>query len=380
MIGRIVIEDLRPRTTTGCYPAKAVVGESVPVTVAIYKDGHDILAAQVTLVADDSADLGAAEPVAMALVDEGRDRWVAVLTPSAMGPHQVIVEAWTDRQATWAHKTEAKLNAGQAIDVEIAEGRALFAGRDDAALAGLQQGSVAVALATPLPGPEGAADLTTSPPLALWVDRPLALVGAWYELFPRSYGGFKGAEARIPAVAAMGFDVLYLPPIHPIGVTERKGPDNTLDAGPDDPGSPWAIGSAEGGHTAIDVSLGTYDDFSHLVETAREFGMEVALDYALQCSPDHPWVTEHPEWFHHRPDGSIAYAENPPKKYQDIYPINFWPEADADRVALWEACKGILDFWMEKGVAIFRVDNPHTKPIPFWAWIIPAVHEPSIPM
>jgi starch synthase (maltosyl-transferring) len=292
-----------------------------------------------------------------------------------MGHHQVIVEAWTDRQATWAHKTEAKLNAGQAIDVEIAEGLALFAGRDAAAVAELQRGSVAIALATPLPGPEGTVDLTASDPLALWVDRPLALVGAWYELFPRSYGGFKGAEARIPAVADMGFDVLYLPPVHPIGVTERKGPDNTLGAGMEDPGSPWAIGSRDGGHTAIDASLGTFEDFSHLLDTARQFGMEVALDYALQCSPDHPWVTEHPEWFHHRPDGSIAYAENPPKKYQDIYPINFWPEADADRVALWEACKGILDFWMGKGVAVFRVDNPHTKPIPFWEWVIPAVHE-----
>jgi starch synthase (maltosyl-transferring) len=368
--GRIVIEDLRPRTPTGRYPAKAVVGEQVPVSAAIFKDGHDILAAQATLVPGGPT-------VALTLVDSGRDRWAATIAPAALGSHQIVVEAWTDRQATWAHKTEAKLAAGQSIEVEIAEGIALFGSRPDraaqAALAALKKGSVERALATPLPGPEGAPDLTTAEPLGLWVDRPLALVGAWYELFPRSYGGFKGTEERIPAVAGMGFDVLYLPPIHPIGVTERKGADNTLGAGVDDPGSPWAIGSGDGGHTAIDAALGTFDDFSHLLDTAHDFGLEVALDYALQCSPDHPWVREHPEWFHHRPDGSIAYAENPPKKYQDIYPINFWPASDADRQALWQACKGILDFWVEKGVSVFRVDNPHTKPVAFWEWVIPAV-------
>jgi starch synthase (maltosyl-transferring) len=375
--GRIVIEGLRPRTPTGRYPAKAVVGERVPVSAAIFTDGHGILAAQVTLVGG----TGAAPPVPMTLVDIGRDLWTAPVVARVPGPHQFVVEAWTDRQATWAHRTEAKLEAGQDIGVELAEGIALFAeraaaGRDPAvmaALAGLEEGLVALALATPLPGPEGALDLSASEPMKLWVDRELALVGAWYELFPRSYGGFKGTEARIPAVAGMGFNVLYLPPIHPIGVTDRKGPDNTLGAGVDDPGSPWAIGNADGGHTAIDPNLGTPEDFSHLLETAGEFGMDVALDYALQCSPDHPWVREHPEWFHHRPDGSIAYAENPPKKYQDIYPINFWPKKSVDRKALWNACKDIVDFWVGKGVTIFRVDNPHTKPVAFWEWLIPAV-------
>jgi starch synthase (maltosyl-transferring) len=178
---------------------------------------------------------------------------------------------------------------------------------------------------------------------------------------------------RLRAVADMGFDIVYLPPIHPIGVTERKGPNNTLGAGPDDPGSPWAIGSAEGGHTAIAPELGSIEDFRRFYGEARDLGLEVALDYALQCSPDHPWVHEHPEWFWRRPDGSIRYAENPPKKYQDIYPINFWPERDADREALWAACQDVLDYWIEQGIRIFRVDNPHTKPMAFWAWLIERV-------
>jgi starch synthase (maltosyl-transferring) len=198
-------------------------------------------------------------------------------------------------------------------------------------------------------------------------------VGAWYELFPRSYGGFRGTAKRLAAVAEMGFDILYLPPIHPIGTTARKGPGNTLDAGPDDPGSPWAIGSALGGHDAIEPSLGSLSEFDELVAEAERLGMEVALDYALQCSPDHPWVTEHPEWFGHRPDGSIRFAENPPKQYQDIFPIEFFPGSEADRVALWEACLAILEHWIAHGVRIFRVDNPHTKPFALWEWMIERV-------
>ena len=385
MTGRVVIEDIRPRTPTGRYPAKAVVGEHVTVTAAIFKDGHDILAAEATLVPTGGGPGQVGRPVSvpMTLVNPGQDLWRASVIPEIMGEHQVIVEAWTDRQATWAKKTTAKLDAGQDIGVEIAEGIALFsehassegpeAAAVHAALADLEEGRVGLALVTPLRSSKGAPDLTSSDPSDLWVDRPLGLFSAWYELFPRSYGGLRGAEARIPAVAGMGFDVLYLPPIHPIGETERKGRDNTLGAGADDPGSPWAIGNRHGGHTAIDPALGTFEDFSHFLATAHRHGVEVALDYALQCSPDHPWVREHPEWFHHRPDGTIAYAENPPKKYQDIYPINFWPEDDADRRALWDACKGILDFWLEKGVSVFRVDNPHTKPVAFWEWLIPAV-------
>ncbi|MDQ2754212.1 MAG: DUF3416 domain-containing protein [Actinomycetota bacterium] len=391
MTGRIVIDDIRPRTPNPASPAKAFVGEAVPVQAAIFKDGHDILAARVLLFAEGESE---AEAVVPLLKDAG-DLWAGTVRPSSPGRYQVVVQAWTDRHATWAHKVTAKLDAGQDVDVEIAEGRllldsapattattivnpALVEARqalDDphlvpaARLAGALSEEVAGAVA----GPAGCVDLTVALPQRLWVDRERAAVGAWYELFPRSYGGFKGTAVRVSQVAAMGFDVLYLPPIHPIGVSYRKGANNSLVPGPDDPGSPWAIGSAEGGHTALHPDLGDWQDFDDLVGTVRSAGMELALDYALQCSPDHPWVREHPEWFHHRPDGSIAYAENPPKKYQDIYPINFWPEREPDRVALWQACKQILDFWIERGVAIFRVDNPHTKPIAFWEWIIPAV-------
>ncbi|MHB1534496.1 MAG: alpha-1,4-glucan--maltose-1-phosphate maltosyltransferase [Acidimicrobiales bacterium] len=390
MTGRLVIEDIRPRTPNQGYSAKAVVGEAVEVRAVIFKDGHDILAGQVKLIAD-----GRAKPQdAAALVPLGNDEWAATVVPRRLGRHQIVVAAWTDRWATWAHKVQVKLEAGQDVDVEIAEG-ILLLGTAKPARKGRPQPAVAAALAalhdetlTPerrlvlalgpsasdaLSDPHGAPDLTTAAPQALWVDRERALVGAWYELFPRSWGGFKGVEERLPALAEMGFDVLYLPPIHPIGVSYRKGANNALVTGIDDPGSPWAIGSAEGGHTDIAADLGTPEDFAHMRDAAAEFGLEVALDYALQCSPDHPWVSEHPEWFHHRPDGSIAYAENPPKKYQDIVPLDFWPEQDEDRVALWQACKAILDFWIARGIRIFRVDNPHTKPVAFWEWLIPAV-------
>ncbi len=379
-----MIDDIRPATPSG-YPAKAVVGESVPVRAVIFREGHDTIAARVALYSagrQDPEEVSALRPL-------GDDEWGAAVTPSGVGRHALVVEAWTDRHATWAHKAAVKLDAGQDVSVEIAEGLALLelaepgpaveaarcALADAAAppaqrLAPALGADVAAALADPR---RVALDLTAAVPKPLWVDRERALVGAWYELFPRSYGGFKGVAERVPALAELGFDVLYLPPIHPIGTTSRKGPGNALDAGPDDPGSPWAIGSAEGGHLAIHPDLGTAGDFAHLVSVLDEHGMEVALDYALQCSPDHPWVREHPEWFHHRPDGSIAYAENPPKQYQDIYPINFWPAAEEDRGALWAACKGILDHWIAAGVRIFRVDNPHTKPVAFWEWMIPAV-------
>jgi starch synthase (maltosyl-transferring) len=376
VIGRIVIDDIRPRTPTGRYPAKAVVGERVTVSAAIFKDGHDILAARVCLD-------GGTVPMA----NRGNDEWQAAIRPTRMGLQHIVVQAWTDRHASWARKVETKRAAGQDLEVEIAEGIVLFEsenGGDPAvhnALTALKQGIVTPALAVALPGPpETTPDFTSAEPARLWVDRERALVGAWYELFPRSYGGLRQTADRVPDVAAMGFDVLYLPPVHPIGRTYRKGKNNTTSPGIDDPGSPWAIGNSEGGHTSIDPRLGTFEDFSFLLATLGKHGMEVALDYALQCSPDHPWVLEHPEWFHHRPDGTIAYAENPPKKYQDIYPLNFWPDDDADREALWQACKDILDFWIGKGVTIFRVDNPHTKPIAFWEWIIPAVqqHHPEV--
>ncbi|MCL2394674.1 MAG: alpha-1,4-glucan--maltose-1-phosphate maltosyltransferase [Acidimicrobiaceae bacterium] len=390
MTGRLVIEDIHPRTPGAEHPAKAVVGEALTVRAAIFKEGHDALAARVLLF---PAGSGEAEQVAP-LREEGNDDWSGVLVPQRVGRYQFVVQAWTHRHATWAHKVEAKLEAGQEIDVELAEGELLLAAAEPLgdgrlppvvanALSRLRDRSlvdkerVADALSPPVAaamwGPYGAVDFTTAAALPLRVDRERAAVGAWYELFPRSHGGFRATEARIPALAAMGFDVVYLPPIHPIGRSHRKGPNNTLNAGPGDPGSPWAIGSSDGGHTTVHPDLGTLEDFDHLVSVVREAGMEVALDYALQCSPDHPWVSAHPEWFHHRPDGSIAYAENPPKKYQDIVPINFWPASDADRVSLWQACKDILDFWIGHGIEIFRVDNPHTKPIAFWEWLIPAV-------
>ncbi|MDQ6839324.1 MAG: DUF3416 domain-containing protein [Actinomycetota bacterium] len=386
----MVINDVRPATPEAGYPAKAVVGEVVPVRAVIFKDGHDILAARVLLWAD-----GSREPDGVVdLIPGVNDEWVGSIVPRRIGRHRIVVQAWTDRHATWAHKVRAKLEAGVDVGVELAEGSLLLAaaapdasGHPPAAVrhaaAALADRTRTVderlgpclsdAVAAAVAGPDMASDVTVASHRELWVDRERALVGAWYELFPRSYGGFAGVEQRVAALAEQGFDVLYLPPIHPIGVSYRKGPNNTLDPGPDDPGSPWAIGSAEGGHTAIDAALGTFDDFAHLLATLGAQGMEVALDYALQCSPDHPWVSEHPAWFHHRPDGTIAYAENPPKKYQDIYPINFWPDEESDRVALWQACKDIFDFWIERGVHIFRVDNPHTKPIAFWEWVIPAV-------
>jgi starch synthase (maltosyl-transferring) len=339
---RIVIQNVRPRTTTGAFPAKAVVGMPVRVRAEIFRDGHDVLAACVCW-----------RPVSEAawrrapLCHVGNDEWEGSFTPTELGAHVFRVEAWTDHVGTVRARIAAKRAAGEDTAVDEQE-LALAAGR-----------------------PPG--DLTVGDPMPLWVDRRRAQVGAWYELFPRSEGGLAGTIRALPRVAAMGFDVLYLPPIHPIGRTARKGRDNAPVAGPDDPGSPWAIGSEEGGHTAVHPDLGTIEDFDRLVRAAAAHGIEIALDYALQCSPDHPWVREHPEWFHHRPDGSIAFAENPPKKYQDIYPLNFWPDDERDRRALWEACREILEFWIGHGVRIFRVDNPHTKPLAFWAWLIPSV-------
>jgi len=332
VIGRIVIDDVRPRTPTGRYPAKAVIGEAVTVGATVFKDGHDPLAARVRWrpVGDRK---WRQEP--MRLVAPGIDRWEAVIEPADLGRHELVVEAWVDGERT---------AVGTAVGEDTAAG-------------------------------EGAGHRTASEPHPLWVDRERALVGAWYELFPRSEGGLRGAVDRLDAVAAMGFDVVYLPPIHPIGHTARKGPNNTRAARPGDPGSPWAIGDESGGHTAVHPDLGDIHDFDAFVAATDGLGMEVALDYALQCSPDHPWVHEHPEWFHRRPDGTIRYAENPPKKYEDIYPLNFWPAAPGAREALWHACKDILDFWIGHGVRAFRVDNPHTKPMAFWEWLIPAVQD-----
>ena len=390
--GRIVIVGARPRTTTGRYPAKAVIGHPTTVSADIFRDGHDILAGRVRWRPKGESKW---RPAPMAEVNN--DLWTGTIEPTDLGLHQFVVEAWTDRFATWVHDVTIKHAAGQDIELELEEGALILESRRpqlhtndrplvDHAIATLRDADQAIEdrlatatapeLTTALSDVPDPIDRTSSETLELWVDRERAVFGAWYELFPRSEGGFRRtATDRLPAVAAMGFDVVYLPPIHPIGHTFRKGRNNTLDPKPDDPGSPWAIGSELGGHTAIEPTLGTIEDFDFLVDAARDLNMEIALDYALQCSPDHPWVTEHPEWFHHRPDGTIKYAENPPKKYQDIYPINFWPEGEGQRAALWQACKDILDHWIGHGVRIFRVDNPHTKPLAFWEWLIPAVQE-----
>lgn len=388
MLTPIVIDDVRPSTPAG-FPAKGVVGEPVEVSAVLIADGHDRLGARVRW--RQSGAKGWSTAAMRAATD---DRWTGTFTPEEIGPHEIVVEAWTDRYATWAHEIEVKVADGQDVSLEMEEGalildalaKQLKGGARDAvkeAAAALRRESCTLevrlnaalddavaALVAPLPG----ARKSASRRHPFWVDRRLAAHAAWYELFPRSFGGLRGAGEHLTYVADLGFDVVYLPPIHPIGRTFRKGRDNSLTPGPDDPGSPWAIGAEEGGHTAIHPELGTLDDFDAFVARAGELGLEIALDYALQCSPDHPWVHEHPEWFQQRPDGSIRYAENPPKKYQDIHPINFWPEDDKDRVALWEACRDVLDFWIDRGILTFRVDNPHTKPVAFWAWVIDEIH------
>ncbi|HKH23873.1 MAG TPA: alpha-1,4-glucan--maltose-1-phosphate maltosyltransferase [Acidimicrobiales bacterium] len=387
MLGRITIDAVRPATPSGEFPAKAVVDEQIAVSADIFRDGHDLLRARVRWRCP-----GRGKWRTAPMRDVGNDRWEGSVTPADVGRHDVVIEAWRDRFATWRHDVEIKAAAGDDVEIELEEGarilEALAAGvgarqrrRVLDAVAGLRRTSCSLHVRLNAGLDDRVAGLVAEVPdadvterhMPLWVDRPRALYGAWYELFPRSEGGLAGATKRLRAVADMGFDVVYLPPIHPIGVTERKGPDNTLGAGPDDPGSPWAIGSHEGGHTAIAPELGTLDDFQAFCAEAADVGLEVALDYALQCSPDHPWVHDHPEWFWRRPDGSVRYAENPPKKYQDIYPINFWPEREADRKALWAACRDVLRYWIDHGIRIFRVDNPHTKPMAFWAWLIEGI-------
>ncbi len=385
-LGAIVIDQVRPATPGGSGRPKSSVGERTSVQARIFRDGHDLLAARVSW-----RRAGARTWSRSPLAQSVNDIWVGELTCTEIGPHEVVVEAWTDVFATWRKELRLKVGANQDVTTELEEGARILEafvpdcsgkgrGRVEEAVATIRDTSAPMsvrlnaalddALVPLVAGIPHEGDRTAAPTVSLWVDRERARHSAWYEFFPRSEGGFKGSLDRLDAVAEMGFDVVYFPPIHPIGTTARKGPNNTLDPGPDDVGSPWAIGGPDGGHTAIHPDLGTEEDFAAVVERARELGMEIALDYALQCSPDHPWVQEHPEWFHHRPDGTIKYAENPPKKYQDIYPINFWPADEADRVALWEACRDILRHWIDRGIRIFRVDNPHTKPVAFWEWCI----------
>jgi starch synthase (maltosyl-transferring) len=361
MTPRIQLQNITPLVDCGRYAVKACVGDEVRVEASIFRDGHEVLGAALR-----TKKPGAARWQEAPMDDLGNDRWAATFAPDSCGRWSFRVEGWVDPVRSFQWELQRKVEGGQKdLSSELAEA---------ALLLGRERVTVDEALRAE-PGPR--LERTASETLQVDVDRPLARFGAWYELFPRSWGGFEGVAALLPRFAELGFDVLYLPPIHPIGRTNRKGPNNTLTAGPDDPGSPWAIGAEEGGHTAVNPELGTLEDFERLVAAAREQGIEIALDYAIQCSPDHPWLKEHPGWFHRRPDGTLKYAENPPKRYQDIYNVNFDSE---DREGLWNALRDVMLFWIDHGVKVFRVDNPHTKPVPFWEWLIGEVraHEPEL--
>jgi starch synthase (maltosyl-transferring) len=393
---RITVDTVRPQVDDGRHAVKRVVGEPLAVTAIAYRDGHDVLAGRIRFRGPGDRRWRTAPMT----YERDWDRLTGTIVPDSVGQWQYTVEAWTDRYQTWAREIGKFLEAAVEFEPELKDGIPLFEEATrrahGAARVGLKRATDLLAAAA-VPVPERARHALSEevaalmeahlPPgdltryertLPLRVDRSLAGFAAWYEMFPRSlapapgrHGTFRDAERRLPALRDLGFDVVYLPPIHPIGITSRKGANNALAAGPDDPGSPWAIGNADGGHTAVEPKLGTLEDFEHFVAAAGEQGLEVALDYALQCSPDHPWVTEHADWFFVRPDGSIRFAENPPKKYEDIVPLNFWC---ADYLRLWEACRDVLEFWIARGVRIFRVDNPHTKPLAFWEWLIAEVH------
>jgi starch synthase (maltosyl-transferring) len=412
VVGRFGITDISPvvsSTTLAEHPARGTVGEPIPISAVVFREGHDAVGATVVLR---DAKGKKRSVLRMSPGAPGTDRWHATVVADAAGAWAFSVEAWSDPMSTWHHHVTAKIEAGQGAEDlanDLEDGARLFdrlarlvpkgeRPRATTAAKALRDTSLDVAHRVAPALDEFLQDLvheypvrdlvTSSPRFPLWIDRPRALYGAWYEFFPRSigaelagdptaparparHGTFKDATEHLDYVASMGFDVVYLPPIHPIGEVNRKGPNNTLVAASWDVGSPWAIGSRDGGHDAIHPELGTMADFTALVKRAKELGMEVALDLALQCAPDHPWVTEHPEWFTTRPDGSIAYAENPPKKYQDIYPLNF----DNDPKGLYAECLRIVRHWIAAGVEIFRVDNPHTKPLNFWQWLLAEVRK-----
>ena len=401
--GRLGITDVSPVVSCGRYPARAVVGEHLPVAATVFREGHDAISANVAWRGPDGSQGPAGPLIRMVPGVPGTDRWHATVVPTDEGAWTFAIEAWGDPVATWRHKVEVKIDAGQGpedLANDLEDGARLLqralrnvpsdrrrvleaaaeALRDTNRDLAHRVGPALTAEVTALLDEHPVRELLTrSPRYTVWVDRKKALFSSWYELFPRSegaeidadgtprrHGTFKDAARRLPQIAQLGFDVVYLPPIHPIGKVNRKGRNNTLMPGPEDVGSPWAIGSDEGGHDAIHPQLGTFEDFDDFVAATREHGMEVALDLALQAAPDHPWVTEHPEWFTTRPDGSIAYAENPPKKYQDIYPLNF----DNDPKGIYAEVLRIVRLWVGHGVKIFRVDNPHTKPLNFWHWLI----------
>ncbi len=389
---RVLVEAVRPNVEGGRFPVRRVVGESVRVTADVFADSHDRVAAAVR-----SRPVGHDDwfESPMEVVNPGLDGWAGEFRVSSMGRWEYQVQAWIDHFTTWREDLRKKAAADVDVESHLAAGAILLKGmvgrrrttshtrvRDAAKQltdTSLDRGTrVGVGLDDGLAGHVRQVDprthATESDPLEVDVDRVRARFSSWYELFPRSlgapgeHGTLRDVVDQLPRVADMGFDILYLPPIHPIGRTHRKGRNNAVTAGPDDLGSPWAIGAEEGGHLAVHPDLGTVDDLRDLVTIAREdFGIDVALDIAFQCSPDHPWVTEHPEWFRMRPDGSIQYAENPPKKYEDIYPINF---ETTDPEGLWNALLEVMQYWIDQGVRVFRVDNPHTKSFRFWEWAI----------
>ena len=395
---RVVIENVKPEIEGGAFPAKRVIGETVEVTADIFSDGHDSLNAR--LLYRHGSDNGW---TIVSMVPRANDRWVGEFSVTHMGSYHYTIEGWVDHFRTWQRDLRKKHEAGMDLRLDLMSGQKMVAdtvsrvtddkarqaitllrdqfgkaaGRNDAE-------AVALALGTELTEMmERYTDrrfaVTYGKELEVNVDIPKALFSTWYEFFPRSvptkqgtHGTFKDCEEFLPYVAGMGFDVVYLPPIHPIGTTKRKGKNNATEAAPDDVGSPWAIGSIEGGHDSVHPDLGTPDDLERFVRKAKELGIDVALDLALQCSPDHPYVKEHPKWFRWRPDRTVQFAENPPKKYEDIYPLNFENE---DWQGLWQEVRRVVLSWIAKGVRIFRVDNPHTKPFSFWQWLIADVRQ-----
>jgi starch synthase (maltosyl-transferring) len=430
----VIIEHVRPEIDGGRFAIKRTVGERVDVSANIFADGHDVIAAvlrdrHATGFGNRESGFetarspnpepripsdGSERETPMTPAAPGTDEWTASFDTPAIGWHEYEIVAWVDRFLTWRRDLTIKAADGQDIALELLEGSLLVREAAARAVAGVaerptrqhdaewlleradalsdstsQARHLEAALEAALGEPLAAlmftyADrsrATRSPTRRAWVDRERARFGGWYEMFPRSAGPdprrsgtFRDAGAQLPRIADLGFDIVYLPPIHPIGTSFRKGRNNAPAADPSDPGSPWAIGSPDGGHTAVEPGLGTLDDFEAFRQEAARLGLEIALDLAWQCSPDHPWVREHPEWFRHRPDGTIKYAENPPKKYQDIYPFDFESE---DWRALWRALLDVTLFWIDRGVRIFRVDNPHTKTFGFWEWLIENVHARS---
>jgi len=390
---RVIIEGVQPAIDAGRFPIKRSIGERVVVEANIFTDGHDLLSAVLWY-----RPAGAASWTEVPMAPLGNDRWQGDFIVSQLGRYSYTVQAWVDHFATWHQALRKRVAAGQEVAVELLIGADLIevASQQAVGTDATQLQAWVRRLREPLePGrveqthlllqdetllrlmamyPDRRFATTYPDEFSVVVDRDKARFSTWYEMFPRScamvpgqHGTFKDCEARLPYIAHMGFDVLYLPPIHPIGQVHRKGKNNVTVATPDDPGSPWAIGSAAGGHTAVHPQLGTLQDFRELVAKAQAYGIEIALDIAFQCAPDHPYVQEHPEWFRRRPDGTVQYAENPPKQYEDIYPFDF---ETAHWQALWEELKGIVCFWIEQGVRIFRVDNPHTKALRFWEWCI----------